>query len=336
LPVGGWAFEAVRAETVLQEISFSVGAGDTGLRLDVFLAARMRGVSRSRIARLIKEGLKPVSRKPGHRVRVGEVYSFVYPKKIKIEPDFPLSVLFEDAHLLIVDKPAGQVVHPTRTSVQNTLIDVVKRRHRGSGEGIPSLANRLDRETSGIVVICRHAESSRRMGRLFASGAVNKSYQAIVHGRIPTGLGRICLPLGRSAGSRITVKQEAGWHQPYPAETCFSVERYLDQFTLVRLAPRTGRLHQLRVHMAAIGHPILGDKIYGKDENLYLDFIREGFTARHRRLLMLPRHALHASEIAFSHPMNGSPLHVHAPLPRDLSAFLERPSRRKSDAASDL
>ncbi len=313
----------MRTDTVEERIALTVQAGDAGQRLDVFLAGRMRGVSRSRIVRLIREGLEPGSSKPGQRVRGGEVYSFIYPKKVKVEPDYELRVLYEDDDLVVVDKPAGQVVHPTRTSVQNTLIDIVKKRYGDSPAGIPSLAHRLDRETSGPVVICRHAEATRRMGHLFASGGVSKIYQAIVHGCLAEESGRICLPLGRAAASRITVKQEAGWHQPYPAETSYSVERRLSRFTLVRLAPRTGRLHQLRVHMAALGHPIVGDKIYGQDEGLYLDFIRDGFTDRHHRLLLLKRHALHASEIHFSHPIKLVPVSVRSPLPEDLSDFLK-------------
>jgi len=194
-------------DTVIADISFAVRPGEDGQRLDIFLKSRMRGLSRSRVTSLIREELKGELKgqavKPGRRVRTGETFTLRYPKKIKIEPDFPLSILYEDEHLLVVDKPPGQLVHPTRTSVRNTLIDRIREHFEDSPQVTPSLAHRLDRETSGCMIVAKNPEASRLMGALFARAMVRKTYRAIAFGSLEADSGLVDLPIRRAVGSAV-------------------------------------------------------------------------------------------------------------------------------------
>jgi len=314
------------SERVTANIAFTVSPGEGGQRLDRFLTLKMRGLSRSRVTSFIKNDLRMESSdaalKPSRIVRADETYVLRYEKTVKTEPDFPLSILFEDENLLIIDKPPGQLVHPTRTSVKNTLIDRV-REHAG---GAPCLAHRLDRETSGILVIAKNSEAARLMGNMFKAHKVRKTYRAIVFGDMDEDSGVIDMPIGRDTRSAVAVKQMAGKAGFAQAVTRFEAESRFGGFTLARLMPETGRLHQIRVHMAHIGHPLVGDKIYGPDERLYLEFIENGFTPRHLDILLMDRHALHASEIEFVHPVTGAQVSVGSPLPPDMAEFMTRHS----------
>lgn len=329
------------SERVTADIAFTVSPGEGGQRLDRFLTLKMRGLSRSRVTSFIKNDLRldasDAALKPSRIVRADETYVLRYEKTIKTEPDFPLSILFEDENLLIIDKPPGQLVHPTRTSVKNTLIDRV-REHAG---GAPCLAHRLDRETSGILVIAKNSEAARLMGNMFKAHTVRKTYRAIVFGNMNKDSGVIDMPIGSDARSAVAVKQMADKAGSAQAVTRFEVEVRFGgfyqlgqagqagqsgQFSLVRLMPETGRLHQIRVHMAHIGHPLVGDKIYGPDEQLYLEFIENGITPRHLDILLMDRHALHAAAIEFVHPVTGAQVSVSSPLPPDMTEFMARHS----------
>lgn len=308
---------------IYKDIAFVVQPTEAGLRLDRFLMGKLRGLSRNRVTTLIREALTGAPAKPGRRVRAGETFVLRYPKKIKTEPGFPLDRVYEDEHLLVVNKPPGQLVHPTRTSVRNTLIDIIRAEYEDEDGVEPTLAHRLDRETSGLLVVTKNAGASRRMGFMFLNREVRKTYRAIVMGRPQQESGRIDIPIGSDTDSVVAVKQKTDSRHGSPACTAYQVESELSDYSLLKLLPETGRLHQIRVHLSALGHPVLGDKIYGPDEGLYLEFIEKGFTDSMRRILLLERHALHAAGLDFIHPLTGRRISLEVPLPKDMKDFME-------------
>lgn len=227
-----------------------------------------------------------------------------------------LSIVLERDELLLACKPAGQLVHPTKPGGPRTLLDELRDAY--PGERL-SLVNRLDRETSGLVLVARHPDAAAELGRMMRRGEIEKSYLAIVWGEIRGERGEIHAPLDRLGGhapSQIYLKQAIvpGGHV---SKTEYRVERRLRGHTLLRLWPRSGRLHQIRAHLAGIGFPIIGDKLYGPDERLYLRFIKEGWTDDLKKALLCPRHALHADYVAFS--LRGSLVQAQAKWPDDLN-----------------
>jgi len=224
-----------------------------------------------------------------------------------------LSILGRGRGWLAVDKPPKLPVHPVHDTVENTVIRILRRQ-----EGDPGLrlAHRLDSETSGVLLVASEVESSRRLASGFMHGRIGKEYVALVAGELQQDKGTIQLAIGTAESSRIRVKLEAGHGKP--ARTDWRVERRFGDRTLVRLLPETGRRHQLRVHMAALGHPILGDIIYGRPEEDYLRLVRgEGDV----RLSAGPRrHLLHCRRLEFPDPYGTGRLAVEAPLPADFRA----------------
>jgi 23S rRNA pseudouridine1911/1915/1917 synthase len=222
------------------------------------------------------------------------------------------TIAYEDADLLVIDKPAGLVVHPARGHRTGTLSQLLADTAAGGPDPQRAgIVHRLDRDTSGLLVLARSDEAHRRLRRALADRRVTREYLALVHGRPPSRSGTIEAPIGRDP--RVRTRMAIGGALPREARTHFQIERPLGAFTLLRLRLDTGRTHQIRVHLQAIGHPVAGDPEYGP---------RGG--ADDSGTLGLERQFLHAARLSFAHPFTGAPIDVLSPLPGDLQAALER------------
>ena len=223
-------------------------------------------------------------------------------------------VVHEDEQLLVINKPAGLVCHPTKSDEYSSLISRV-RLYLGN-ESRPQLVNRLDRETSGVTLVAKDEVTAHQLRRLWENRQVRKEYLAIVHGTVGEPHGCVDAPLGKDERSRVAIK-DCVRADGATATTKYLVEKHftrntsgpgapessdlsLQEFTLLGVAPQTGRKHQIRIHLAHIGHPIVGDKLYGADEGLYLALVENRLTSAQWRQLILPYHALHASEVRFA------------------------------------
>jgi len=255
-------------------------------------------------------------RRASERVRAGETVVLVRPAFE--EPDVPLhfDVLYEDEAVLAIDKPAGLPVHPSASYHKNTLTYLLRQRF---GDDAPQIAHRLDRETSGLLLCGRTRSAERDLKMGFESRRVRKRYLAIVRGTMPEDEGSIDLAMDRAEEGLHILMEVSAEGEGYPAVTRYRVLGRRDDATLVSLSPESGRQHQLRVHLSAIGFPIIGDKLYGPEGiEPFLEYIETGMTDALRHRLGHERHALHAHELEFTHPSSGEPMVLQAPLAQDL------------------
>lgn len=229
-------------------------------------------------------------------------------------------ILYEDEDLLAVDKGAGLLVQPNNRSRRASLIVQLRERHPAGGA--LTLTHRLDRETSGVVLVAKNPEAARSLHRAFAERRMEKHYLAVVQGEMEATSGILDFPLGRDRVGPFRFKQTVDPEEGRRALTRFRVVRRIPGHSLVDLRPLTGRQHQIRVHLACVGHPVVGDKLYGPDERLHLDLLQGRAGERRRRRLGASRHLLHAAVLSFEHPLAHVPLSIRAPLPSDMREFL--------------
>lgn len=288
-----------------------------GERLDRALSEALPELSRMQWQKLIREGQVMVDgtrAKPSYRILGGETLVASIPEIV--EPDIaaesiPLDIRYEDSDLIVINKPAGMVVHPSLGHASGTLVNALLA-HCPDLEGVggerrPGVVHRLDKDTSGLIIAAKHDQALWHLQNQFKQRTVSKVYLALVHGSLQPPEAIIDAPIGRDPRHRqkmAVVVSETG--DSRPAQTAFRALTYYDDYTLVECRPRTGRKHQIRVHMAYIGYPIAGDTIYGR---------RKDRTA-------LKRHFLHAAELTFRRPSDDEEIHITAELPEDLAALL--------------
>ena len=296
-------------------LELEAGAADEGSRLDVALGRRPEVGSRAAAQRIIDAGRVRVGgeeRPKGHRLRAGEliVVAAAAPAPgppLEHGPSAPYAVAFEDRHLIVVDKPAGVVVHPARGHASGTLVQALAGRAAGGDEPWrPGVVHRLDRDTSGLLVVAKSDRVHRDLQSLLRARSIRREYRALVEGRPESLSGTIDAPLGRDRGRRTVVSTRTD--RPRSARTHFRQLEPLARTTLLEVRLETGRTHQIRAHLAAIGHPVVGDPAYG----------------RGRPSLGLRRQFLHAARLAFAHPITGAAVDVGSSLPEDLVESLAR------------
>jgi len=302
-----------------------VEAKHAGERLDRYLAAECPGISRSQLKQLIEAGdvtVEARAAKPSHKLRVGERVILTVPPPeapALIPEDIPLKVLYEDADLLVLDKPAEMVVHlgagVKRGTLVNALLHHCKDLSGIGGVARPGIVHRLDKGTSGLLVVAKNDRAHQGLSSQFQSRRVAKTYLAFVWGRPRDASGKIDLPLGRSERDRKKIASHG--RKLRPAVTRYRVLKRWPAVSLLELKPETGRTHQLRVHLAELGHPIVGDPTYGRRQ-LKASELSPALTAI---LKETPFQLLHAWRLSFVHPVSGKEISFEAPMRAEMEAF---------------
>lgn len=337
----GEKFDISNLDGPEEEYRFIAGRDEAGERIDTVLSNRYKWLSRSEAKKQIMQGRVFVERgeegvsvtKGSFRLAAGDHVVLVRTRSAQdidaaraAPPEEGLAIIHEDDCLIVVDKPAGIPVHPVGLNLFRTVLTVLHRRCRDSGatpDSMPILAHRLDVETSGVLLAVRGREEAGRVADQFRKRTVQKEYRALVYGSPERDRGLVDLPLGPAEGSPVPYKQAAR-PDGSPARTRFEVERRGNRVSLLRLWPETGRKHQLRVHMAASGHAVVGDKIYGPDEAYYFKARSGPPEAGDLVDLILPRQALHASRLALRHPRSGEKVVFESPLPGEFLHLLNQ------------
>jgi 23S rRNA pseudouridine1911/1915/1917 synthase len=305
-----------------------VEADDDGIRLDNFLTAHLPEQSRSQIQRLIKDG---AVKGPGKGirastpVRTGQTFTIDIPEPRAASPEpeeLPLRIVYEDRDLLVIDKPAGMVVHPAAGHDSGTLVNAllhhVKDLSGIGGELRPGIVHRLDRGTSGLMVVAKSDRAHNELARQFADREVEKEYVALVWGVVQAGR-RIDEPIGRDPKDRQKMSTRA--RRARSAVTRVTYARHFKGVSLLKVAIATGRTHQIRVHLSAIGHPIVGDATYGG--------IHRRVPNNLRAVMRLERPFLHSARLCFTHPADGRRVEFDSPLPPDLDDVIEDIAQRE-------
>jgi 23S rRNA pseudouridine1911/1915/1917 synthase len=305
----------------MNEQMVTLTAYDSSVRLDRFIVEALPELTRGAVQRLIIDGAVTVNSKPSkasYRIKPGDAVVVHIPPpppaEAQAEP-IPLDIVYEDADLIVINKPAGMVVHPAAGHTSGTLVNAVLAHSpelRGVGDaqrGRSGIVHRLDKDTSGLIIVAKSESAHENLQRQFKSRSVAKVYIALVEGHLAPPQGLIDVPIGRDKQQR---KRMATAADGRPSRTAFKAIEFFDNgaqhYTLVRLNPQTGRTHQIRVHLAWLKFPIVGDTVYGR---------------RRKTMLPLQRHFLHAQSLTFRLPSDGGQVTFTAPLPTDLTAALE-------------
>ena len=292
-----------------------------GARLDAFLAARLPDLTRSAAARLIEGGLVTVDGKPAGksaRLTGGETVSVTLPQAEEPEArpqDIPLEVVYEDADVIVVNKPVGMVVHPAPGHPDGTLVNALLHHCAGSLSGIggqlrPGIVHRIDRDTSGLIIAAKNDAAHAALSAQLSDHTLSRTYECLVSGNMKQDSGTVDAPIGRSSADRKKMAVVPGGRR---AVTHWEVVARYPGVTHLRCRLETGRTHQIRVHLAYTGHPILGDTVYGAKKPV------PGLTGQ----------CLHATGLRFLHPRTGEPVELHCPLPEEFTRMLEKLEKKQ-------
>ncbi len=300
----------------MEQFTYQIGIEEDDERIDKWISSALTDLSRSYIQKCIKEGqvfVNDVPRKASYRLKVDDEIVFRIPEAVEpaiCAEDIPLSVLYEDEDVLIVDKPKGMVVHPAPGHYSGTLVNAVLYHCKEQLSGIngvlrPGIVHRIDRDTTGSLVICKNDRAHKEIAVQLKDHSMTRSYRAIVHGVLKNDEGTVDAPIGRDEKDRrrMAINEKNG----KPAVTHYKVLKRFREYTYIECRLETGRTHQIRVHMTSIGHPLLGDEVYGSRRS---PFRLEGQT-------------LHAYTLGFIHPGTREYLEVSAPLPAYFEHLLE-------------
>ncbi|MGC1298041.1 MAG: RluA family pseudouridine synthase [Alloacidobacterium sp.] len=322
-----------------QIATYPVTPDAAGQRLDAWLAAQLEGVSRSRVQLLLSQGSVAVDGKPAKasfKLRGGEVVEVVgepAPAPLRaVAEAIPLDIIYEDDDLSVANKPAGMMVHAgsgatedarNRGTLVNALLHHYRQLSSTGGELRPGIVHRLDKQTSGLIIVARNDATHLKLAEMFSRRQMRKTYIALVHGALKQDAGTINAAISRDAirRTRMTTRRVTGGRMAISHyEVVRRIHSTFGNFALVRVRIETGRTHQIRVHMASIGHPVVGDTLYGAPARIAAP--KKG--NRDTESISLERNFLHAAELAFAHPRTGKLLELSAPLPAELEDFLTR------------
>lgn len=325
------ALRTTDSSTDANILSLTASEADEGMRLDAYLAAHIEGWSRARLQRLIESGdvlVNARQAKAAYKVSPGdeiEIELIASTTCDFVPENIPLNIVFEDDDLVVIDKPAGLVVHPAAGVTSGTLANALAyhfQRLPNSQSIRPGIVHRLDKDTSGLLVAAKTESSHQNLSDQFRAREVFKSYLALVYGVVKQESGRIEQPIARDPRNRTRMAIVAGGRG---ALSLFKVKRSFDAFTLLDVELKTGRTHQIRVHLAWLKHPVVGDEVYGggRDNNVQDVQLRA-------RIRKLKRQFLHAEQLGFAHPRSGEQMHFAASLPPELNGLLEELESRGS------
>ncbi len=316
-----------------------------GQRLDAWLVTQLENVSRARVQLLLSESKVLVNgalARPSLKLRGGESIEILgepTPPPLRATPeDIPLDVVYEDADLSVINKPAGMMVHAgagatddvrNRGTLVNALLNHYRQLSTTGGPLRPGIVHRLDKQTSGLIIVARNDAAHLKLGEMFSRRQVHKTYLALVHGHVKADRGTISAAIARDAirRTRMTTRRESLEAGARTAISHYAVlERITSRFgafTLVSVRIETGRTHQIRVHLSSIGHPVVGDTLYGAPARIAIPTTtRRKKSDSEPEAISLDRNFLHAAELRFAHPRTGKPLDLKAPLPEELTGFL--------------
>jgi 23S rRNA pseudouridine1911/1915/1917 synthase len=309
---------------------FQAETEDAGKRLDAYLAEKIEGWSRSRLQKLVADGDALVNEKeskPSYKLRAGDTVEIELTELPAVEfapENIPLNIVYEDAHLAVINKPAGMVVHPGAGVSSGTLANAIAYHFQFDEQEIANrksnianrigIVHRLDKDTSGLIVVAKAEEVHEKLSEQFRNREVFKSYIALVHGELEENAGEVDAPIAREKHNRTKMAVRAHGRN---ALSLWKVKKRFEKFTLLAVEIKTGRTHQIRVHLAYINHPIVGDETYnsGRDKTVFDLTIRKAIAD-------LNRFFLHAEKLSFTHPVSGERLDFTAPLPDELIEFL--------------
>lgn len=309
----------------LDEIQFQVDDPSAGVRLDKFLVAHMANFSRHQILMLIRNQRIRVNAQPAkasYRVRSGDAIQVTFSPRAssELKPEaIPLKIHYEDDQVAVIEKPAGLVMHTGAGVDRGTLVNALLYHFRDLSSATepfrPGLVHRLDKNTSGLLVIAKTDEAHRHLAEQFQARAVEKKYLALVHGPVQKDRGEIVAPIGRDRVRRTRMTTRSRWGRE--AISIYRVLQRFERFTLLEVEIKTGRTHQIRVHLSSIGHPVAGDTQYGAPARAFID-------AEEKRPIYFPRLFLHAASLKFTHPLTQRPLQFSSELPAVLQSLLEQ------------